>query len=109
MNETKFTCWRAGYTSGGALGVWSEKCRTDSPDVCRVASVPHKAHIDMAHLIAAAPDLYAEVDAMRAFDEHVGACPRCSLDSELCARALTMLRVRWRSRLDAYRKARGEK
>jgi hypothetical protein len=63
--------WRVGYTTGGALGIWSAGCRADSPDVCDVASVPDATDDANAHLIAAAPELLAALKKLMVAYESV--------------------------------------
>lgn len=55
--------WRVGYTDGGALGVWTARSRTDSPDVCTVAAVPDERDEARARLIVEAAN--ASVDVAR--------------------------------------------
>jgi hypothetical protein len=56
MSETKFTKGQWQY-DGKALHAWYVSCAND--DVCTVESSEHDAH-----LIAAAPDMYAMLDRL---------------------------------------------
>mgnify|MGYP001566202492 CR=1 FL=1 len=56
--------WRLGRTRGGALGVWTQSARMDSPNVCTVLDIPPGAGEERARLIASAPELRATLEAM---------------------------------------------
>lgn len=92
MSKHADTPWRAGFTAGGALGIWSDGCHSDDPDVCLVAAVPDERDIVNAGLIVARVNYAVERGVVPTVEEgesrdsrslNENRCPYCGTGGNL--------------------------